>query len=231
MSLLGTGALAMWWDIAPDIKAEFENWHSHEHFPERMAIPGFLRVTRWTSAGGGDGIFVMYEVEKHETLASPQYVARLNAPSPWSTKMMPHHRNMVRSQCYVLVSHGGAVTRHALTLRFSSQTDRDADARGYFNSLGRVIVSQTGLVGMHLLKHRPPAIAQTAEQKLRNAADKTADYVFVASGYDLAALQDLAESSLTDSLMTVGIAPGAVLGLYSLSHSATRIDSALGSSA
>jgi hypothetical protein len=71
----------------------------------------------------------MYEVEKHETLASPQYVARLNAPSPWSTKMMPHHRNIVRSQCYVLVSHGGAVTRHALTLRFSSQTDRDADAR------------------------------------------------------------------------------------------------------
>jgi hypothetical protein len=222
----------MWWDIAPDLKAEFEDWHSHEHFPERMAIPGFLRATRWTSAAGGDGIFVMYEVEKHETLASPQYVARLNAPSPWSTKMMPHHRNIVRSQCYVLVSHGGAVTRHALTLRFSSQTDRDADARGYFNSLGQVIVSQPGLVGMHLLKHRTPAIPQTAEQKLRNAADKTADYVFVVAGYDLAALQDLSESSLTtDSLMTVGIAPGAVLGLYSLSHSATRIDSALGSSA
>jgi hypothetical protein len=65
---------------------------------------------------------------------------------------------------------------------------------------------------MHLLKHRTPAIPQTAEQKLRNAADKTADYVFVVAGYDLAALQDLSESSLTtDSLMTVGIAPAPCL--------------------
>jgi len=41
MSLLGTAALAMWWNMAPDVLAEFEDWHSHEHFPERLAIPAF----------------------------------------------------------------------------------------------------------------------------------------------------------------------------------------------
>ena len=108
MLLLGKAALAMWWDMAPEMRAEFEDWHSHEHFPERLAIPGFRRGQRWRSATGGDGVFVMYELEGHEVLSSPHYLARLNAPTPWSTSMMPHHRNMVRSQSRVLESCGGA---------------------------------------------------------------------------------------------------------------------------
>ena len=62
MSLLGDAALAMWWDMAPAIKSEFEDWHSHEHFPERLGVPGFRRASRWTCAEGGEGIFVLYEL-------------------------------------------------------------------------------------------------------------------------------------------------------------------------
>ncbi len=75
MSLLGSAALAMWWDMAPEMKSEFEHWHSHEHFPERLAVPGFRRASRWTSADGGEGIFVMYELSSHAILSSPAYVA------------------------------------------------------------------------------------------------------------------------------------------------------------
>jgi hypothetical protein len=218
MAMLGAGALAMWWDIAPDVRREFEDWHSHEHFAERMAIPGFLRATRWTSTSG-DGIFVMYEVQAHDTLASPPYLARLNAPSPGSTRMMPHHRNMVRGQCRVLESHGGAVARHALTLRFTPAAHRDGDVRTAFGSLATAAIARPGLTGMHLLQHHLPAIRQTHEQKLRSGTDEAPDHVLVACGYDLAALQALADSLTTDA-----IAPGAVLDLYCLSHSATQAD-------
>ena len=85
MSLLGNAALAMWWDMATDARDEFEDWHSHEHFPERLRIPGFQRASRWASADGGEAFFVMYELESFDTLSSPAYVARLNAPTPWST--------------------------------------------------------------------------------------------------------------------------------------------------
>ena len=47
MALLGKAAIAMWWDMAAHWRAEFEDWHSHEHFPERMGIPGFRRGSRW----------------------------------------------------------------------------------------------------------------------------------------------------------------------------------------
>ena len=101
MSLLGKAAVAMWWNIRAEQRSEFGDWHSHEHFPERLGIPGFRRGSRWTSALDAEGFFVLYELEQYETLTSKGYLDRLNAPTPWSTKMMPHHLNMVRSQCRV----------------------------------------------------------------------------------------------------------------------------------
>jgi hypothetical protein len=41
MALLGKAAVAMWWDILPPQREEFQEWHSREHFPERMGIEGF----------------------------------------------------------------------------------------------------------------------------------------------------------------------------------------------
>ena len=110
MALRGAAALAMWWNVADDVRAEWDDWHSHEHFPERLALPGFLRATRWRDARGGEGVFMMYELADHDVLASPAYVARLNAPTPWSTRMLPEHRDMVRAQCRVLASRGARRT-------------------------------------------------------------------------------------------------------------------------
>src|SRR5688500_8131666 len=126
MPLLGKAAVAMWWDMAHAHRAEFEDWHSHEHFPERMRIPGFHRGSRWASSTGGEGFFVMYELQAYETLVSAAYLARLNDPTPWSVKMMPKHSNMVRSQCLVLASHGGGMAGHMLTVRLSPAPDRAA---------------------------------------------------------------------------------------------------------
>ena len=49
MALLGGSALAMWWDMAADMRAEFEHWHSHEHFPKRLALQGLWKRSRVAS--------------------------------------------------------------------------------------------------------------------------------------------------------------------------------------
>jgi hypothetical protein len=225
MSLLGQAALAMWWDIAPEIKPDFEDWHAHEHFPERMGIPGFRRGTRWSEARGAEGMFVMYELDDHAVLSSTAYVARLNAPTPWSTRLMPHHRHMVRSQCQVLESKGGAIARHALTLRVSPARGRDDALRAFFASLVASLPARPGLTGAHLLKHQAPDLIATTEQKIRNGADQVADWVFFASGYALDALSELLDSDLSEPrLQSQGAAPGGVSALYTLAASATPID-------
>jgi hypothetical protein len=228
MALLGNAALAMWWNMAAEVRSDFEDWHSHEHFAERLGIPGFRRSSRWRSADGGDGVFVMYELENHAVLSSPHYLARLNAPSPWSARLMPHHRNMVRSQSHVLESRGGGVAGQALTLRLAPAAGRTDELRAGLAALIATLADRPGLTGAHLLQHEAPAIAQTTEQKIRGAADQVADWVVVACGYDTAALKALAEAELAaDSLVGLGAAPGASGGLYSLSHSAVAGDFAL----
>ena len=69
MSLLGHAALAMWWNVSGDVRAEFEDWHTHEHFPERLGIRGFLRASRWRSADGEGGFFVLKAVAQAEASA------------------------------------------------------------------------------------------------------------------------------------------------------------------
>src|SRR6185436_21093133 len=90
-----------------------------EHMPERLAIPGFLRGTRWVARSGEPSYFVLYEVAELATITEGAYLERLNHPSPWSLKLMPHHRNMVRSLCRVRASFGGGLARAVATIRFS----------------------------------------------------------------------------------------------------------------
>jgi hypothetical protein len=179
MALLGKAALAMWWDMAAQMREDFEDWHSHEHFPERLGIPGFRRSSRWTSAAGGEGVFVMYELEDFGVLSSAPYLARLNAPTPWSTKLMPHHRNMVRSQSHVLETRGGVVARQAMTLRLTPAPERREELRAALRSLIERLATAPGFAGAHLLQHQTPDIAQTTEQKIRGSADQVADWVLV----------------------------------------------------
>ncbi|MEO5880829.1 MAG: hypothetical protein ABIQ06_00295 [Caldimonas sp.] len=225
MALLGKAALAMWWDIAPEIRPEFEHWHSHEHFPERLGVPGFRRAMRWASAENDEGFFVLYELEDHGVLSSAPYAARLNAPTPWSVRMMPHHRHMVRSQCRVLESSGAATASHALTIRLSPAAREDGSLRQAVARLSQSAWTRPGVVGMHLLRHETPGLAKTAEQKIRGDADRVADWVVIVSGYDAPALRGLGEGELSEaSLHALGAAPGTERHLYRLAHSATPAD-------
>lgn len=225
MSLLGKAALAMWWEVPQEAQQELAHWHAHEHFPERLAIPGFLRASRWTDADGGNGFFVVYELHDHAVLASAPHVARLNAPTPWSTRMMPLHQQMVRTQCRVVHSRGALTARHALTVRC-------APAPGQAEALPRALGdwvdsawARPGIVGLHVLQHAPPALAVTAEQVIRGNADRAADWVLVASGYDRATLQALAQADLGEpGLQAMGAAPQAVRRLHALAYSATPPD-------
>ena len=68
MPLLGKAAMLLSFDVVEDAIPEHDDWHTHEHLPERLSIPGFLRGTRWASFDGKPRYFVMYEVVQLATL-------------------------------------------------------------------------------------------------------------------------------------------------------------------
>jgi hypothetical protein len=51
MALMGTAAMVLSFGIAPVALVEHDDWHSHEHLPERLSIPGFKRGSRSPSCG------------------------------------------------------------------------------------------------------------------------------------------------------------------------------------
>ena len=225
MPMLGEAAVAMWWNMAPSQREEFENWHSHEHFPERMSIPGFLRGSRWASADGGEGFFVMYELDRYDTLTSEGYLQRLNNPTPWSTKMMPHHRDMVRSQCKRVQSTGGGIGQYALTVRFSPAKGRETEESVYLAAVADAFVNSPGGVAFHVLRTETPKASETKEQRIRGGKDAVADWIVIAIGYDLKTLQDLQRAEFgTQMLEQRGIAPGALSATYQLAYSLAEND-------
>ena len=203
--MLGEAAVTMWWDIPREVRPEWEDWHTREHMPERLGIPDFLRGSRWISASGEPSYFVLYETKDLKTITSGPYLERLNHPSPWSQKMMPHHRNMVRSLCRVRAGFGGGLGQAMATVRFSP------DERGTPPELG----PREGVTGMTLLESQPMGGPPTIEQKIRGG-DAQADWVLLVCGYDVDAVRKAAGQYRA--------LPGAVEGLYRLSYSMTPKD-------
>jgi hypothetical protein len=227
MSLLGKAAVAMWWNVRPEQRSEFCDWHSHEHFPERMSIPGFRRGSRWTSTLDAEGFFVLYELDQYETLTSKGYLDRLNAPTPWSTKMMAHHLNMVRSQCRVAASFGGGVATSLATIRLSPGTKEDGLKTMLVEALSD-LASKPGLTSAHLLMtDTPETSAPTTEQQIRGS-DGAADWIVLLSGYDAEMLQEVVSNRLSArALHLAGAQEKSTTGRYMLAFTMTAQDTAV----
>jgi hypothetical protein len=102
----GSGFLAIWSDIEPKALTDYRHWLTREHTTERVTTSGFLasRVFR-ADRTGIDRFFILYELESPEVLDGKAYLARLNAPTPWSRRIMPQLGNFVRG--------GGVITARA----------------------------------------------------------------------------------------------------------------------
>lgn len=225
MSLLGQAAVAMWWNIRPEQRSEFGDWHSHEHFPERMSISGFRRGSRWTSTLDAEGFFVLYELEQYETLTSKGYLDRLNAPTPWSSKMMPHHLNMVRSQCRVAASFGGGVATSLATIRLSPEAAKESGLKTTLVETLRELASKPGLTGAHLLMTDTPKTGvPTTEQQIRGS-DAAADWIVLLSGYDPEMVQEAVANRLSaKALHRAGAGETSTMGRYKLAFTMTPQD-------
>ena len=93
----GAGFLAIWSDVEPDHLVDYRHWLTREHTTERVTTKGFLGVRVFRAARSGiNRFFILYELESPEVLDGPAYLARLNAPTPWSQRIMPQLGNFVR---------------------------------------------------------------------------------------------------------------------------------------
>jgi len=202
-------------DVAPEAIPEHDDWHTHEHLPERLAIPGFLRGTRWVAQSGRPRYFVMYEVEQLSTLASEAYLERLNNPSPWTQKMMPHYRGMTRGLCSVTGSFGFGAGHAGLLLRFKPAEGMESPLRKWLlhDNLPR-LPSRPGIGGVHLFEGALTP-KMTNEQRIRGA-DAGFDWALFLTGYREESLASLEQAAELESHGAAGVFEAAYRMDYSL---------------
>jgi len=209
------GILAIWNDVDPAMRADYESWYMREHLPERIGVPGFRFGRRYEAVDAETAFFTYYEVDDPAVLTSKAYLERLDNPTPWTTRIMPHFRNPVRTVCRPVAAVGGHMGGHVVTARFSAAPETpigDVVAR-LGNGLLPGLAEDTDVCAAQIwaavaAQTRP----ETREMALRGP-DDLIDAALIVEFTRAAAARD-ARAALADALNAAGTAPAPTLGVY-----------------
>jgi hypothetical protein len=193
MALAGKGAIVIWNDITPEGRADFYDWHLHEHIPERVGIPGFLRGSRYVALDNisNPQFLTLYELADSAVATSAPYLARLNAPTEWTRRATSHFRNTLRALTEVVRSEGEGPGGFVATIRFEDDAAGEtalATLRADSDALAE-IAQLPRITGAHLCATNTTAsAAKTAESRHRNDILSAPIGVVLIEGCDIAAV-------------------------------------------
>ncbi len=216
------GVLAFWTDIVADCEADFNEWYNREHFPERLGVPGFVNGARYRAIHGDRRYLAFYEVESLAVLQAPAYLERLNNPTPWTRRVMPKMQGAIRAACTLRHREGAGRGGVAAALRLAPLPERGEALAGWLvGEAAPAMAALPGVVSVLFLQCDPdPSGAPTAERKLREDADQTAEWIVIVEGETEAAVNQALAAQLTpQALAGAGAAPQVQQGLYRLLYS------------
>jgi len=168
-ALLGHSAVLVWNDIAHEGREQFYEWHDKEHMPERLSLPGFRRGRRFAKPRHSPEWLTMYEADDLSVVTSPEYLARLNAPTPGTVSTLRYFQNTSRAVCRVVHSIGSSTGGNVLAMCLDVPGDRsDAMCRYLCGEAFPRVIALTGVVACHLLAADQSASSvDTAESSTR----------------------------------------------------------------
>ena len=154
MGLLGSAVLVNWGGIVETKEIEYNEWHSKEHMPERISIPGFLRGIRAIGIPGTDikhKYFMMYEAEKKEVFVSKKYLEKLNKPTEWTKEILSNYLSPSRTICSVIYSKSIGVGGYLSTIRFLGKNIPNNQNVESLKSYASTLLKLKGITGMHVI--------------------------------------------------------------------------------
>lgn len=205
-------AILIQFSVGADAIREHDDWHTHEHMPERLALPGFLRGTRWTGLRDSADYCSLYELDSLEALDSDAYRQRLNNPTPWTSKMVKVCTAMRRTLCRVEGSSAPCIGGFAAAVTFAATLERDSDPIGWLmRDVLPNLAARPGLASWHMLRTTQVAAGPWS-------GDPVVQSAVVVTAYDADALTALCGSELgPEQLAAHGVdANQYTTGLYKL---------------
>lgn len=180
---MNQGFLAISSDVDPAGETDYLHWLTREHAAERLALPGFLamRVFR-AQLENCARFFIFYRLQDAAALNSAAYLARLNAPTAWSQRIMPRLENFGRSGGAIVQESGSGEGGFALALPFEAAAlPRYRAALDELSRCDRIAAARL------LVSDAAVTAAQTAEKAMRKG-DASFAALLLLEGFDGEAL-------------------------------------------
>jgi hypothetical protein len=202
MPTCGQAQLAIWSDIEPALETDYLHWLTREHVLERVGVDGFLSGRVFRSEGAGQRrFFITYELQAADALAGPSYLARLNAPTPWSQRVMPILQNFARGGGPVVARAGLGCGAVALPLRLDLEAAGLLD-EGAQRALVERIAKLDAVAQVWLMRVDAAATGvPTREKSMRRSVEGAFDGVLV-----IEALHEAAARAAVDGLLRAELA-------------------------
>ena len=218
--LAGSAFVAIWHDIVPEGLDDFHPWHDREHMPERLAIPGFLRGRRYRRVErDGPEFFNLYEVATFDVLTGADYLARLDAPTPWTLRAVKHFRNVTRGLCRLAGTTGEASGGFIATVRFAAELGMEGELRRHLVEVALPALALCpGVLAAHVgVADDAASSVTTAEKRARGNPTDIPRWVAMVEGISGRAVLDAAEGAFTARpLASHGLAGEAQVAAYAL---------------
>jgi hypothetical protein len=228
LALTGDALLALWHDIEQASRDEYMEWHTREHMPERLSIPGFTVGKRLVNHDLGRYRYgTIYGGKELEVFRSPAYLERLNNPTDWSLRVQPAFRNLLRVACVRLesrgVGEGGAVATVRLDFVDGS---RESELRAGADALAESLLAIKGVCCAHVALARSEVSGvRTRETELRPVMNEQGfDALVLAEGSGRPELEAVAgEIEHAIALSGCGVGNPATL-VYNLAYQLSASD-------
>jgi hypothetical protein len=179
----GNGFLAIWSDVSAAQETDYLHWLTREHTQERLGVQGFLAVRVFKALLEEVNRFlIVYELESEAALAGQPYLDRLNAPTPWSQRIMPILKNFARGGGRRMASAGGGRGGIVAALRFAANDLPEASAV-------EALVGHDRIVAAHLLHTDAARTGIRTNEKGLRKDDGSFDGLLLLEGLDEAALR------------------------------------------
>lgn len=186
--MLGNGFLAIWSDIPAAQETDYLHWLTREHTQERVGVQGFIAVRVFRALRDGPcRILIVYELEEAAVLAGQPYLDRLNAPTPWSQRIMPILQNFARGGGRRLASAGSGRGAIVAALRLSVG-QLPADAVAAEQAVQR-LVAQDRIAAAHLLETDAARTGIKTSEKGLRGNDGAFEGLLLVEGLDQAAVR------------------------------------------
>jgi hypothetical protein len=181
--MYGSGLLAIWSDIPPESENDYLQWLTREHTLERVSTDGFMsaRVFRAEDVDVRRYL-IIYELADARAVDGPDYVRKLNNPTPWSRRIMPLLKNFVRGGGPIIARAGSGEGAFVVPIIIDSMP-----AKG--QAVVDALALEDGVCGALLMQTDQTKTGVATREKTMRQKDETFVGLLLVDGLDADAMR------------------------------------------